>query len=200
MSGERIDWKEIHRRVEASRAAVARDGRASREETRKVLRARAEAMARERDEGVGARDTLEVLGFLLGQEAYGVETCHVREVQPMNELTPLPGAPAFVLGIVSLRGRVLSVVDIRKLFDIPLKGVGDHDRVIVLQHGVMELGILGNSILGVLQVATEDLLPTLPTLTGLRAEYLKGVTPDRMAILDAAVLLADERVVVREEA
>ena len=199
MSAERIDWTEIHRRMAAAEAAIAHGGRASREKTKAVLKARAEALARESDDGAGAREFLEVVSFLLGQEKYGVESRYVREVCPLNELTPLPGTPPFVLGIVNVRGKILSVIDIRKLFDLPQKGVGDLDRIIVLQHGEMEFGILGNSILGVVQVPTDELQPSLPTLTGLRGEYLKGVTPDRMAILDAARLLSDENIFVREE-
>jgi purine-binding chemotaxis protein CheW len=200
MSAGRIDWTEIHQRMATAEAAIAHAGRASSEETRAVLKARAEALARENDGGALAREYLEVVSFLLGQEKYGVESCYVREVCPLNELTPLPGTPPFVLGIVNVRGQVLSVIDIRKLFDLPQKGVGDLDRIIVLQHGGMELGILGNSIIGVVQVPTDELQPSLPTLTGLRGEYLKGVTPDRMAVLDAARLLSDENIIVREEA
>ena len=200
MSVERIDWTEIHGRMAAAEAAVEHIGRASREVTRTALRARAEALARESDEGLHTRDSLEVVAFLLGQEKYGVQTRYVREVCPMNELTPLPGTPPFVLGIVNVRGQVLSVIDIGKLFDLPQRGVGDLDRVIVLQYGGMELGILGNSILGVEQVPADELQTTLPTLTGLRGEYLKGVARDRMAILDGTRLLADENIIVREEA
>jgi len=149
MSADRIDWAKIHRQMLAVEAAIAHDGRASRDKTRAVLKARAEALARENDDGGNTGDYLEVVSFLLGQEKYGVESCYVREVCPLNELTVLPGAPSFVLGIVNMRGKVLSVIDIRKLFDLPQKGVGDLDRIIVLQHGQMEFGILSNSILGV---------------------------------------------------
>ena len=200
MSAERIDWAEIHRRMAAAQAAIAQDSRASREETMAILKARAEALAREGDDHERARDVLEVVAFQLGQEKYGVELRYVREVCPMNELTPLPGTPAFVLGILNVRGQVLSVLDIRKLFDLPQRGVGDLDRIIVLHHGGMELGILGDTILGVIQVPTDELQPGLPTLTGLRGEYLKGVTRDRMAVLDGARLLSDEGIIVREEA
>jgi purine-binding chemotaxis protein CheW len=200
MSGQSIDWTEIHRRMTAAEAAIAHAGRASGDETRAVLKARAEALARAGDENAGTRDVLEVVAFTLGQEKYGIETRYIREVCPLNELTPLPGAPVFVLGVVNVRGQVLSVIDIGKLFDLPQRGVADLDRILVLQDGGMEFGILGNSILGVVQVPTDELQPTLPTLTGLRGEYLKGVTPDRMAILDAARLLSDENIIVREEA
>jgi purine-binding chemotaxis protein CheW len=200
VNAERIDWTEIHRRMAAAEAAIAHVGRASRDKTRAVLKARAEALAHERDEDQRTEDSLEVVAFMLGQEKYGVETRYVREVCPMNELTPLPGTPPFVLGIVNVRGQVLSVIDIGKLFDLPQRGVSDLDRIILLRNGEMELGILGNTILGVFQVPVDEVQPTLATLTGIRREYLKGVTRDRMAILDAARLLSDESIIVREEA
>jgi purine-binding chemotaxis protein CheW len=183
----------------AAETAIANEGRGSRDKTKAVLKARADALARS-DEKAYAREYLEVVSFVLGREKYGVESRYVREVCPMNDLTPLLGAPSFVLGIVNMRGRVLSIIDIRKLFDLPQEGVSDLDRIVVLQHGEMEFGILANSILGVVQVAKDELQLSLPTLTGLRAEYLKGVTKDRMAILDGAMLLADDKVIVRVEA
>ena len=199
MIRDTIDWTEIHRRMAAAETAIANEGRGSRDKTKAVLKARADALARS-DEKAYAREYLEVVSFVLGREKYGVESRYVREVCPMNDLTPLLGAPSFVLGIVNMRGRVLSIIDIRKLFDLPQEGVSDLDRIVVLQRGEMEFGVLANSILGVVQVATDELQLSLPTLTGLRAEYLKGVTKDRMAILDGAMLLADDKVIVRVEA
>ena len=199
MSASMIDWTEINRRMAAAEAAM-NQGNATKDRTGEILKARAESLAQERDAGPDAREHLEVLSFLLGQEKYGVETRYVREVCPLNELTLLPGTPPFVLGIVNVRGRVLSVIDIRKLFDLPQKGVGDLDRIIILHHEGMELGLLGNSIIGVGKVPVDELQPSLPTLTGLRGALLKAVTRDRMAILDAARLLCDDRIIVREEA
>jgi purine-binding chemotaxis protein CheW len=199
MSAARIDWTEVHRRMAKTEAAIMRTGRASGEETRAVLKARAEALARGKSEGSNTRQLLEVVSFLFGQEKYGVETRYVREVLPMNDLTPLPGTPPFVLGIVNVRGQVVSVIDLRRLFDLPLSGVSDMDRIIVLSHDGMEFAVMGNAILGVTQVPVDELQPALPTLTGLRGEYLKGVTKDRMAVLDGARLLSDERIIVREE-
>ena len=63
----------------------------------------------------------------------------------------------------------------------------------------MEFGILADVILGVLRVPLRNLQPTLPTLTGIREEYLKGITPGRLAILDAAKLLSDKKLIVHEE-
>lgn len=176
------------------------DGGASRERTRAILKTRAEKLARESTQGTRQQEDLEIVGFMLGREKYGVEACYVREVTRLKELTLLPGAPPFVLGIVKVRGQILSVIDVRRLFDLPQRGVGDRDGVIVLQRGELVFGILANAILGVLQVPAEGLKSSLPALPGLHGDYLKGVTPDRMAIIDAARLLSDESVIVREDA
>ena len=184
----------------AAEEAIARNERATRDETLAILKARAKALARKIEGSLQGEASLEVVCFLLGQEKYGIESRYVREVCPLNDLTPLPGAPSFVLGIVNVHGQVLSVIDIRQFFDLPQGGVGDLDRLIVLQHGSMEFALFCNAILGVVEVPTSELQSGLPTLTDLRAEYLKGVTGDRVAILDGAKFLSDEKMIVREEA
>jgi purine-binding chemotaxis protein CheW len=200
MSAQRIDWAEIHQRMAAAEAAIARNEHATHDETLVILKARAKALARKIEGSSRGEASLEVVCFLLGQEKYGIESRYVREVCPLNDLTPLPGTPSFVLGIVNVHGQVLSVIDIRQFFDLPQGGVGDLDRLIVLQHDSMEFALFCNAILGVVEVPTSELQSGLPTLTDLRAEYLKGVTGDRVAILDGAKLLSDEKMIVREEA
>ncbi len=200
MSAQRIDWAEIHQRMAAAEAAIARNEHATHDETLAILKARAKALARKIEGSSREEASLEVVCFLLGQEKYGIESRYVREVCPLNDLTLLPGAPSFVLGIVNMHGKVLSVIDIREFFDLPQRGVGDLDRLIVLQHGSMEFALFCNAILGVVEVPTSELQSGLPTLTDLRAKYLKGVTGDRVAILDGAKLLSDEKMIVREEA
>ena len=104
-----------------------------------------------------------------------------------------------MLGIVNVRGEILSVIDIKKFFDLPEKGLTDLNKVIVLQSGNMLFGILADTIAGVRRIPLTDIQPSLPTLTGVREEYLKGVTPERLVILDAEKLLTDEGIVVQEQ-
>jgi purine-binding chemotaxis protein CheW len=68
-----------------------------------------------------------------------------------------------------------------------------------VRHGKIELGILADLITGMRRVPLEAMQASLPTLTGIRAEYLKGVTADRLAVLDVSHILADHRQVVQEE-
>ena len=86
-----------------------------------VLKERATALAREeKEEKTG--QSVEIVVFILATERYGLETSYIEEVWPLKDFTPLPGTPAFVLGIINVRGRIVSVVDIKKFFDMPEKG------------------------------------------------------------------------------
>ncbi|HUP61305.1 MAG TPA: chemotaxis protein CheW [Thermoanaerobaculia bacterium] len=168
------------------------------EETQRILRERAAALAAT-VEDASAADTVDVVAFALAHETYAIESAFVREICALTDLTPLPCTPPFVLGIASVRGEILSVIDIRQFFDLPAKGLTDLNRIVVLRFGDMTLAILADAILGVRQAALAELQPSLPTLTGIREKYLKGVTPDRTIVLDAAKLLGDEGLVVREQ-
>lgn len=193
-----IDWREVHQRLEAARVASERAWAPDAEEAKRILKARAKALARETGKAEAA-DALELVEFLLAHERYAVESRYVREVYPLENLTPLPCTPAFVLGIVNIRGEILSVLDIKKFFDLPEKGLTDLNKVIVLQSGNMLFGILADAILGVRRIPIAEIQPSLPTLTGIREKYLKGVTPERTVVLDAEKLLTDETIIVQEQ-
>lgn len=164
-----------------------------------ILRARARALARPRDNAVVANASLELLEFRLAHECYALETRHVREVYPLKSLTPVPCTPSFVRGIVNVRGRITPVIDIKKFFDLPDQGLTDLHCVILLRGNDLELGLLADVIVGVRTIPPGSLQPTLPTLTGIRAEYLKGVTAQRLVVLDLDRLLTDPKIIVQEE-
>jgi purine-binding chemotaxis protein CheW len=193
------DWSELHRRLETSRSAMQRRLNPSVEERRTILRARARLLAQE---GKGDKELpqspLEVVEFLLASEHYGIELTHIREIHALSEFTSLPGTPAFVLGLTNVRGQILSVIDIKKLFDLPEKGLTDLNKVIVVRTHQMELGILADAVLGVRTIALNEFRTSLPTLTGIRAEYLKGITKDPLVVLDMDKILSDEKIVVND--
>ena len=193
-----INWKEIHSRLEAAKTEFERGFQPTDEERDKILKVRAKIFSREL-EAKGEKDEyVEVLEFLLAHEMYGIELKYVREVYPLKELTPIPAIPAFVLGIVNVRGEILSVIDIKKFFDLPEKGLTDLNKVIILHSADMEFGILADSIIGVRNILLSELKTSLPTLTGIREEYLKGVTKEREIILDGGKLLSDKSIIVNE--
>lgn len=192
-----IDWDEAHRRMEAARSAVERGFQPSEEERLDILRERAKRLAVE-PEIEGRAEYIEAVEFLLAHERYAVTSQYVREICPLNEFTPIPGTPPFVLGMMNLRGRILSIIDIKRFFDLPEKGLSDLNKVIILHSGDMEFGVLADSIIGVRNITVSEMETSLPTLTGIREEYLMGVTRDRTVVLDAGRLLSDPNIIVNE--
>ena len=142
---------------------------------------------------------LELLVFRVASEHYAVESRHVAGVHPLRELTPLPCTPAFVRGIVNVRGRILPVLQINRFFELPEQGLTDLHRVIHVHGADLELGLLADAIVGVRNIAAETLQRSLPTLTGIHAEYLKGVSDERLVVLDLDRILSDPRIIVHEE-
>ncbi len=199
MSGGQIDWSAIRRRLEAVEAAIKRGSSPSPEERKRILKKRADLLARE-SPGGRSEDTIEVVEFMLADERYGIESNYVREVYPLKAYTPLPCTPPFVLGLVNVRGRIISVIDIKKFFELPEKGITDLNKVIILHNYNMEFGILADLILGVRGIDIKGIQPSLPTLTGIREGYLRGIAADRLVLLDPEKLLSDNRIVVHEEA
>ena len=194
-----VDRSEVHRRLKAAQSTFERGLTQSAEEKKKILRERALTTARVPEEEPAASEAIEIVEFQLSSERYGVESSYVREVHPLRELTPLPCTPPFLLGVVNVHGRIISVIDIRKFFDLPAEGLTDINNIIIVGNDEMTLAILTHTITGMRSISLQDIQPSLPTLTGIRAEYLRGVTGERLVILDALKILSDKSITVHEE-
>lgn len=172
----------------------------SAKQRQKILRQRALILAQEPEGSISDEVMIEVVEFMLADEVYAIESSYVAEVYPIKDFTPVPCTPVFVFGLVNLRGKIISVIDMRRFFDLPDKGLSDLNKIIVLKDETMEFGILADSILTVRLLKVSQILPALPTLTEVRSEYLKGVTPDLVVVLDGSKLLTDRKLLVHEEA
>jgi purine-binding chemotaxis protein CheW len=165
----------------------------------KILQERAKALAIESELQTDDGETLEVLEFLLADEVFSIDSSYIREVLPLKEITQLPCTPSFVLGIINVRGQILSVIDLKRFFDLTHQGLTNLNKIILLHTDDIELGILADMVLGIRTVRQADILPPPPTLTGISEEYLKGVTPERLMVLNTVKILNDPRIVVHEE-
>lgn len=163
-------------------------------EVQAILARRARELARPPAAPAGA--SLELVQFQVGGETYALAAAAVREVLPLRDLLPLPGTPAFVLGIVNVRGRILSVVDLKRFFGLPVAGLTDSNRLLVLGDDELEFGLLADRVLGTALVPLAQLQPPLATMTGVREEYLRGVTATGLVVLDADRLIGDSRLIV----
>lgn len=168
------------------------------EDQQRILKARARALARE-PVAKATESMIEVVEFSLAAERYGLETRYVGEVFPFKELTPVPCTPAFYAGIVNVRGRMIAVLDLKTFFNLPANGLHDLHKVIILHAEEMDVGILADDVGGVRSVPVSQLQASLPTLSGIGQDYLRGVTGERFVVLDAPRILGDPKIIVDAE-
>jgi purine-binding chemotaxis protein CheW len=143
-------------------------------------------------------DTVDLLVCSLGQERYGVDLAHVLDVAVAAGLTPVPCTPPFILGAVSHRGRILSVVDFRLLVE-PAAEPARGALVVAVEAEGMEFGVAADEVSGVVRIsATEIALPSGAPARG-RDRVVRGVTADLVSVLDLEALARHPRLEVRDD-
>lgn len=145
--------------------------------------------------GTEKKSLIEIIRFNLIYQEFAIETKYIREVIQTSEITPVPGTPDFIAGICSIRGEIISLVDLSILLSIPDKGLTDLNRVIVLHDGHMTFGILADQITGIGTIETDKITPPDSDLKPAWRQYLRG-TVNSLFVLDAAVILGDKKLVV----
>lgn len=182
----------------SSRRAAAIDERITiTEKQTAILRERAQALARVPE--VEADPGQQLVAFSLGGETYCIPTSRVREVQPLQQVCPVPCTPAFVVGVISIRGMIYSVIDVRDLLGTLAPRTSNSAKVIMVSAAGLEIGILAEDVLGAVNVPTGEVRPPLAAPSSIREEYVQGVTGDMMIILNLDALMSDERIIVYEE-
>ena len=116
----------------------------------------------------------QLVNFYLGKEWYGIEITSVKEMVKVPSITYLPGAPSHILGVINLRGNILSVTDPKKIFGLNATKPLPSSRIIVIEHGHIETGILVDKVGGTLYVPVAKIDPPMVTLAGPAAEYIEG--------------------------
>jgi len=167
-------------------------------EQRKLLKMRAIEMAKEQETTLNTTSSEDVIVFSLASESYGIESEFVREVYPLKVFTSLPGLPSHILGIINVRGLIHPIVDLKKFFNLPVTGLGELNKVIIIWNDEMEFGILADEVIGMKMINMEELLPVSSIMKGIGEKYLKGVTNDRLIVLSAEKLLSDKNIVINE--
>ncbi len=142
------------------------------------------------------------LNFTLENESYCLEILKVKELMGMTEITPLPQTPAFIRGVINLRGQIIPIIDLRLKFSLEFKPYHKRTTIIVVEVEIEEdtllLGLVVDSIQEVIAIP-EEKINHIPYINSrVRAEYIRGVadTPEGMKIvLDVLKILSDEEFV-----
>ncbi|GAB1408871.1 chemotaxis protein CheW [Desulfovibrionales bacterium] len=140
-------------------------------------------------------ELLQLVTFSIGDEEFGVEILKVQEIIRMLEITKVPKAPAFVEGVINLRGKVIPILDLRKRFGLSARNHDKNTRIIVIEINSMIVGFVVDSVSEVLRLPASTVEPPPPVVSGLDSDYISGVgkLEDRLLImLDLNRLLSSE--------
>lgn len=119
-------------------------------------------------------ETTQLVVFRISAEWYGIEITKVKEVIKAEDITYLPSSPEYVAGIVNLRGNILSVTDLKKIFGLPQEELTGKSRLVVIESGVLETGLLVDEVAEAVEIPISGIDPALTTIIPERAEYIEG--------------------------
>lgn len=115
------------------------------------------------------------VGLILGSERYGINIMDVEEIIRMMDITTVPKAPAFVEGIINLRGRVIPVVDLRKRLGVPVSDLSANTRIIVVNIRDRRMGFIVDCVEEVLRIDSKTIDRAPGVSTAADRNYIEGV-------------------------
>ncbi|ENM3847839.1 chemotaxis protein CheW [Vibrio cholerae] len=140
-------------------------------------------------------EVLQWVTFQLEEETYGINVMQVREVLRYTEIAPVPGAPDYVLGIINLRGNVVTVIDTRSRFGLMQGEITDNSRIIVIESERQVIGILVDSVAEVVYLRSSEIDSTPSVGTDESSKFIQGVSNrdgKLLILVDLNKFLTDE--------
>jgi purine-binding chemotaxis protein CheW len=195
-SPKELSWDRVRARLALADRALREVDVPDPAGARALLEARARRLAVPLPQPPRPGELLDVVIFSLARERYAIETRVLREIVALTDYTPVPGAADFLVGVINLRGEILAVVDLRRFFNLPDRGLGDQSRVLVLGMEGKELGVLADSAHEVQRLRADQIISLPPAAPSGGRAYLRGVTEDALLVLDGERLLRDPRLII----
>ncbi len=133
--------------------------------------------------------------FRLDDETYGINVMQVQEVLRVSEIAPVPGASPYVLGIINLRGNVVTVIDTRNRFGLSPKEIDDASRIVIIEAEKQVIGILVDSVSEVVDLRSSEIESTPNVGNEESSRYIQGVATqdgELLILVDLNKLLTDE--------
>lgn len=154
--------------------------------------------------GVGG-EILQLVTFTLGNEEYAVDILKVQEINRMKEITRVPNSPAYVEGVINLRGKVIPVVSLRKKFGLAERENDEQSRIMIMDIQGITMGLVVDAVSEVLRIPASTVEPTPPMASNISTEFIKGIAKmeDRLIILldmDRLIGKQDETVMIEAAA
>lgn len=164
---------------------------------RSILKRRAVQLARPIDKPEIPPGRQYVL-FEIAKQQFACDIKYTDEVFQLKSVLPVPGTPPYILGIISLRGLLTTVVDLRHLFNLYEKSVLTSDRCIIAKKAEFQVALLTDEVLGLEFIADDDIQDGASIMDNIPRQYVKGITINGTIIIDCRHLLSVEALEVNQ--
>jgi len=126
-----------------------------------------------------------VVGFKLKDEEFAFDIMKVVEIIKLKEITNVPTAPDFIEGVINLRGKIIPIIDLRKRFNVEIEEREKKYRIIILELGKQNIGIVVDEVTKVITVSDDQLLPVPQTVNQAGGKYIESIIKieDRIIVL-----------------
>lgn len=181
---EVVDWQAVWKQLDWE------DPQRQQAVLRERLRQRAIQYAGRQEDESASREFRTLLTFKLAAERYGIEVTAVRGVRPLRSITRVQGTPRFYRGVVNIRGQIISVLDMRLFFDMAAEAQELPPELIIVQSGPLQLALLADHVEEVYSLPMDGIRPME------EIRYVRGVTSERLVVLDIEQFLRDERLII----
>jgi purine-binding chemotaxis protein CheW len=142
-----------------------------------------------------ADEVLQWVTFRLANEIYGINVMQVQEVLRFTDIAPVPGAPPYVLGIINLRGNVVTVIDTCQRFGLSPIEITDNTRIVIIESNQQVIGILVDAVAEVVYLKRSEIETTPNVGNDESAKFIQGVTHregELLILVDLNKLLGEE--------
>ena len=163
-----------------------------------ILKERAEKLALLGTSEQIKTPSLEVVVFVLAGEKYAIESCYILEVYPIKEITYLPCSPSFIYGVMNIRRKIYSIIDLRILLHLPIAKTNGSSKAIIIGNEHMSFGLYTELIHDLRKLQISEIQDPLPSMTGIYQEFIKGITEDRLVLLDGEKLLNSNTLIIQQ--
>ena len=127
------------------------------------------------DKDQQSTELLQLVGFQLGNEEYGIDILKVQEINRVTEITKIPQSPEYVEGVINLRGNIIPIIDLRKRFQMPEREHDKQTRIVVGEIDDRTVGFIVDAVSEVIRLPANTVEPPPEIVSGEKAQYIKGV-------------------------
>jgi purine-binding chemotaxis protein CheW len=208
-----VDWQAVRRQIDQASQKLASSEEISPAALEQAW-ARRSAQIAQKIEGEQQGEIVKAAIVSLDNELYGLDVQYIFDIRVLERVTFVPGVPAWVLGVVNWRGRILSVIDLRRFLGLPPNKDSDDKannarHLLVLQAGEMEVGIQAEEVFLIQSIPVSKINTSDGMARAIKPELVNGLfmpmgqdaqnQQEIVVLLNLPALLADPRLVIREE-